>query len=347
MKRKKPISFEYAEDLTGRRFHFLGNLSHWPRLLGGADAKAHVERRGAKVVAKLAEADFLVVSDERAAGKAKALRDAGKRRAKGHDLRTLDEREFLHLVRPRLEGRSFLFVGGLSRGLDLEGPEAMVAAHGCRLAQPDDASIDFVVVGEGRAAGKTALLRRVEAWQAEGRPLHVLDEDGFLQLVACLRGPQDERFDFRALAVQLRSLTDAKKVERAIQMLKKEALQLYAQPTEESLGGIVRSQRQADAFYACWIQKDGQYSCYDGDLEQCMGLSNDLCKHLVVLLVGLAAQRGFAARTAYEWASAAAKRLPVDEESRSAELILRYKGAQAGEIDWRPTETVPEDYYTL
>jgi hypothetical protein len=25
--------------------------------------------------------------------------------------------------------------------------------------------------------------------------------------------------------------------------------------------------------------------------------------------------------------------------------FLRYKGAEAGEIDWRPTETMPEDYY--
>ena len=30
-----------------------------------------------------------------------------------------------------------------------------------------------------------------------------------------------------------------------------------------------------------------------------------------------------------------------------SEAILRYKGAEAGEIDWRPTETVPEDYYAF
>ena len=28
-------------------------------------------------------------------------------------------------------------------------------------------------------------------------------------------------------------------------------------------------------------------------------------------------------------------------------IFLRYKGAEAGEIDWRPTETIPEDYYSL
>ena len=31
----------------------------------------------------------------------------------------------------------------------------------------------------------------------------------------------------------------------------------------------------------------------------------------------------------------------------AAATFVRYKGAQAGEIDWRPTETIPEDYYAL
>ena len=29
------------------------------------------------------------------------------------------------------------------------------------------------------------------------------------------------------------------------------------------------------------------------------------------------------------------------------DTLLRYKGAQAGEIDWRPTETMPEDFYAM
>jgi hypothetical protein len=36
----------------------------------------------------------------------------------------------------------------------------------------------------------------------------------------------------------------------------------------------------------------------------------------------------------------------LDEEVMS-EPLLRYKSAVAGEIDWRPTETIPEDYYSL
>jgi hypothetical protein len=67
----------------------------------------------------------------------------------------------------------------------------------------------------------------------------------------------------------------------------------------------------------------------------------------MVRLIGLTAQGEIAPRRAYAWALAASSKKPVDEQERSAELILRCRGARAGEIDWRPTETVPEDYYTL
>ena len=30
-----------------------------------------------------------------------------------------------------------------------------------------------------------------------------------------------------------------------------------------------------------------------------------------------------------------------------AATFLKYKGAEAGEIDWRPTESVPEDFYAV
>jgi hypothetical protein len=30
-----------------------------------------------------------------------------------------------------------------------------------------------------------------------------------------------------------------------------------------------------------------------------------------------------------------------------SEALLKYMGAEAGEVDWRPMETIPEDYYAL
>jgi hypothetical protein len=34
-------------------------------------------------------------------------------------------------------------------------------------------------------------------------------------------------------------------------------------------------------------------------------------------------------------------------QNHIAGSFLKYQGAQAGEIDWRPTETVPEDFYAM
>jgi hypothetical protein len=39
-------------------------------------------------------------------------------------------------------------------------------------------------------------------------------------------------------------------------------------------------------------------------------------------------------------------RVQFDSDKLSATFI-KYKGAQAGELDWRPTETIPEDFYAL
>jgi hypothetical protein len=30
-----------------------------------------------------------------------------------------------------------------------------------------------------------------------------------------------------------------------------------------------------------------------------------------------------------------------------ATIFLKYKSAEAGEVDWRPTETIPEDFYAM
>jgi len=52
-------------------------------------------------------------------------------------------------------------------------------------------------------------------------------------------------------------------------------------------------------------------------------------------------------QTIDEWV---AKSLDVKAELNKetmGEIFIRYKGAEAGEVDWRPTETMPEDYYAL
>jgi hypothetical protein len=50
---------------------------------------------------------------------------------------------------------------------------------------------------------------------------------------------------------------------------------------------------------------------------------------------------------AEQWLVKAATKNVSRNTELAAEAILKYKGVQAGEVDWRPIETVPEDYYSL
>ena len=72
-----------------------------------------------------------------------------------------------------------------------------------------------------------------------------------------------------------------------------------------------------------------------------------MCKHLLVLIVGLARASQIDLASVQQWTqSSGSKRPKVDKDNASA-IFLKYKGAEAGEIDWRPTETIPEDFYAF
>ncbi len=343
-------AFEYEEDLAGKRFAFFGRFDHWPSLFPHATPQEHVQARCALVVAEVdADLDYLVVGDGREKGRADAMRRAEKLSAGSARLKTLDEREFLYLVRPKIAGRSFAVAGGFSQGgLELDdGPGGLLVRHRAAVCQKVGPDLDFLVIGERRARGKTAALREAEMLRSQGAPIHILREQELLELLACLHSPEAQDSDFRSFAAQLRQVADQRRVDRAIQMLKKEAFQLYSDLTAEQLGGVVKSQIYADTHYACWIDREGRYGCFDDDLNGCMGLQGSVCKHILVLLIGLTYSGELDPAQAYAWARSAARKRPVHKQGPSAELILRYRGAQVGEVDWRPTETVPEDYYAL
>jgi hypothetical protein len=78
-----------------------------------------------------------------------------------------------------------------------------------------------------------------------------------------------------------------------------------------------------------------------------MGLSGDICKHLLVLSIGLVRANKMDAETAYNWIHATNSKLPQRNVDLVADAFIQYNGAQLGEIDWRPTETIPEDYYAF
>jgi hypothetical protein len=134
---------------------------------------------------------------------------------------------------------------------------------------------------------------------------------------------------------------------KALAMLRAERFELFAQGEADALVGVVKSQTDPNLVYACQLTAKGDYSCCTQNLNRCGGLQGGLCKHLLVLVVGLTKAGKLDASTVNTWVEASRAHRPVVDKDGATAVFLRYKGAEAGEIDWRPTETIPEDYYAL
>jgi uncharacterized protein YjbI with pentapeptide repeats len=156
--------------------------------------------------------------------------------------------------------------------------------------------------------------------------------------------------DINGLMARLHATIDEKRMGRVLDMLRKERNQIFSEVEPTLVRGIVRSQRDIDTVYSCVLTDDGTYSCCTPDMAQCMGLSDEPCKHLLVLVIGLARAGQLDPTTADAWVVAAGKKNPrwnKTVQNHMADSLLKYKGAVAGEIDWRPTETIPEDFYAM
>jgi hypothetical protein len=133
----------------------------------------------------------------------------------------------------------------------------------------------------------------------------------------------------------------------ALAMLRAERFELFAEGESDALVGVVKSQTDSSLVYACRLASTGDYSCCTQNLDRCGGLQGGLCKHLLVLVVGLTRAGKLDGAAVDEWVQASRKHRPVVDKDGATAVFLRYKGAESGEIDWWPTETIPEDYYAL
>jgi hypothetical protein len=158
-----------------------------------------------------------------------------------------------------------------------------------------------------------------------------------------VKGP----FDADKFMARLKENTDAAKLAKALSMLKADRFKLYAQLADDALLGVVKSQGDPNLVYSCRLNADGSYACCTQNLNVCGGLRGSLCKHLLVLIVGLSKDANFDLAEVDAWIAASRAQKPTLDKEQMSETFLRYKGAEAGEVDWRPTETIPEDYYAM
>ena len=153
--------------------------------------------------------------------------------------------------------------------------------------------------------------------------------------------------DLPGFIKNLTANTDSSRMSKVTKMLRAERFQLFSQVTDEHVTGVVKSQTDSSLVYACRLGKNGQFFCCTQNLNHCGGLRGALCKHILVLAIGLAQSGELDPTTANAWAKASRTKKPDLDKDDATATFVRYKGAEAGEIDWRPTETIPEDYYAL
>ena len=146
---------------------------------------------------------------------------------------------------------------------------------------------------------------------------------------------------------ELPQVTDPSKLKKALAMLRAERFQLFAEVRLDRVVGVVRSQSTPKRVYACRLAEDGSYACCTQNLRTCVVSRDSPCKHLLVLVIGLVNAGQFAPEAAIAWLERARGQEGRPDTEETTAIFLRYKGTEAGEVDWRPTETLPEDFYAM
>jgi uncharacterized protein YjbI with pentapeptide repeats len=166
-------------------------------------------------------------------------------------------------------------------------------------------------------------------------------------LLTSTAGAPPPPIDLGTFMQRLAEHAEPARLKKALDMLKTDRFQLYAQAGAEALLGVVKSQSDPKLLYSCRLAAGGAFACCTQNLKPCGGLRGKPCKHLLVLLVGLAQKGQLDLARVEQWAADSGLRKPVLDTEAMSEAFLRYKGAEAGEIDWRPAETIPEDFYAF
>lgn len=151
----------------------------------------------------------------------------------------------------------------------------------------------------------------------------------------------------QALTKLLKENYEETRIAQSLRMLKKDVFQLYSDSTEESLSGIVKSQSDQKLVYACRLTSEGHFSCCTQNLRPCGGLKGELCKHIIVLILGIANAKLMNCTKLARWVLSSKYEDPSLNKEIMSQLFLKYKSVDAGEFDWRPTTTIPEDYFAL
>jgi hypothetical protein len=332
--------------LRDKTITVVGEFSYWPRhyLHSPVDIATVA---GAQFSEKVDEdTDYVVVGAKRMKGKAAALKKAAQLQESGNDIKIIDEEQYIYMLRPDIRGAQFVFAGGFEycpAYVVGNSSYSAVESIGATCAPAVTDQTNYLVIGGKRGKGKAAAENKAKKLIEQGHQIDQLSEEDFLELVSC--NLDATQIDFQGLIIKLTNVAVGTRLQNALKMLQAEQLHLYSDIEEDRISGIALSQ-SGGGVYSCTLNSAGSYGCCDDNQGACMSAQgHTVCKHLLVLVLGLVKSGEFDAPTALEWLKRTQAKRPLQAESSTlAKTIVRYKGMQQGDLDWRPTETMPEDF---
>ncbi len=199
-------------------------------------------------------------------------------------------------------------------------------------------------MGKARYDEKTKLPKsmtkvqlKAMTWEGGGVPPHERKQNKKVE------GP----LDFDKFMERLKEITDSSRLSKSTKMLKANSFELFTEIKPDSVVGVVKSQTDKNLVYSCSLDQTGKFACCTQNLNPCGGLRGAICKHILVLMIGLTKSGELSATDVDQWINDSKLKQPELDKDLMSEILLKYKGAEAGEIDWRPTETVPEDFFAF
>jgi len=173
-------------------------------------------------------------------------------------------------------------------------------------------------------------------------PVEILEETEELEQEA--ESGAEGAADLAGFLDQLEEHVSVGKLDKALDLLQATPLELFYDLSKTSVSGVVRAPDDPDLAFCCHLSDEGAYGCCSSNLATCNGLRGSLCKHLLVLLVGLVQKGVLPADRAAEWVAASTGNKPETDKELCSQSLERLESAGRGGATWKPVATNPDDF---
>jgi hypothetical protein len=138
------------------------------------------------------------------------------------------------------------------------------------------------------------------------------------------------------------------RIDKAINMYKKEINLLYIDKNAESFKAVIKSQTHPESLeYAVKLSSKGNFFCGTQNLHPCGGLRGKICKHIILALIAVIKTNQGTIDEMIKWVDKTKLNKPYFDKNEATRIFLKYQNALEGVIEWRPVEILPEDFFAF